>query len=505
MPGRLVHHYLDATALEHPDRVALTDGARRITWADMAAASRRLARALVDRGVSPGDRVLLGMERSVDAVVAMTAVMRAGGAYVPVDGKAPAERWATVAGDSAARLALVDPVTEARAADALPGIPRLALSDADTVRDADPGVEVGPDDPAYVLYTSGSTGQPKGVVISHRNVRAYIDWAVQRFAITADDVILGTAPFHFDMSVFDLYCAQATGATLAVASELLAMFPPKLVEFVESEGVTVWKGVSSLLMYLARARVLAPDRMPSLRYVLFGGESLSTQYLIQWMETYPRLGYCNAFGPTEATGISLYHEVGAVPAGPAEKIPAGRPCEGSTAAWVVDEQLQVLPTGQQGELLLGGDCISSGYLGDAERTAAVFIDGWTDGSELPQRVYRTGDLVVLRDDGVYEFAGRVDDQVKLMGYRIELGEIDHALAAVPGVRAGAAILAEDTAGDRSLVGFYEADATLVPADVLAHLRGLLSSYMLPKRLVQVDALPRSSRGKVDRPALHGLL
>ena len=364
-----------------------------------------------------------------------------------------------------------------------------------------PDAGVGEDDLAYILYTSGSTGRPKGVTITHGNVRAYIDWAVAEFSVTPADVVLSTAPFHFDMSVFDLFVPLAAGARLAVADRSLALFPSRLVEFAEREEATIWKGVSSLLMYMERARVLAPGRLPALRWVLFGGETLPTRTLMRWMEIYPDKAYCNAFGPTEATGISVYHVMRAPPASADARVPIGRPCAGTEAS-VRDGDGREVADGEVGELYLGGPCLSPGYLGDPEGTARAFLTEPAGPGGAPRRLYRTGDIVQRNDRGELEFIGRRDGQVKSMGYRIELGDIEHALRAVDGVADAAVILVEDgPAGLRELVGFFEGSPTVDEGETQRELARRLPSYMAPRRLMRLDRLPRGDRGKVDRAAL----
>jgi len=520
-PG-LVHDYMRDSAARAPGAPALFDGRTALAYGELRDSAARLARLLRDLGVAEKDRVVLVMRRSAETIVAMHGVLEAGATYVPLDVKSPAERWRAVFGDCRPTAVVCDTanagvlgkvlgerigevaVVVVDGDDVVPGARRAAGRSEWNGTPARPvAARIAPDDPAYVLYTSGSTGAPKGVVISHRNIRAYIDWAVDCFEMSGDDVVLGTAPFHFDMSVFDIYATMAATAKLSIASDGQMLFPTKLVEFVETEGVTVWKGVSSLLMYMARAGVLQPDRMPSLRTVLFGGETFAARYLKQWMEAYPDKVYCNAYGPTEATGISLYHVVPAAAADATERVPIGVPCR-DTEAVLLDGEGNAVAPGEVGELCLGGPCLSSGYLGDPEKNARAFIPAWSQGDEPPRRLYRTGDLARLDERGVYLFVGRLDDQVKIMGYRVELGEIEHALLSLEPVRDGAVILAEDEGtGLGELVAFVESDVELDAPSLLSQLGSMLPQYMVPKRIVRLDRLPRGDRGKVDRRALAG--
>jgi non-ribosomal peptide synthetase component F len=303
------------------------------------------------------------------------------------------------------------------------------------------------------------------------------------------------------MSTFDVFTTLRRGATLFIASEALALFPEKLVVFMEQHQVTLWKGISSLLMYLARAGVLRPGRLPALRRVLYGGEALATRWLIHWMEVFPEKVFYNVYGPTEATGISLFHQIETLPKSPQELIPIGFPCS-DTYVYLLGSELELVPDGAIGELFIGGAGLARGYLNAAEKTARAFL---ADPFRPGERIYRSGDLARRRTDGAYEFVGRADHQVKIMGYRIELGEIEHALAALPGVHDVA--VAALPAGDqdlRELVAFIEGELTAEMSAAFEQLKQQLPVYMIPRRLCNVARLPRCERGKVDRMALRSL-
>lgn len=509
-----VHHEIDTWAARTPTQTAVHDGRLALSYAELAARSSRLGQALHCLGVGAQDRVVFSLSRSVHCLTALLGILRAGGVYVPIDAKSPPERARCILCDCAPRAFVCDASTLSLARSlAGAALPVVCLGTTLTDGEANeldqaaidlyPAVslarEAADDDLAYILYTSGSTGQPKGVMIHHRNIRSYIDWAVRRFDITAADRILCTAPFHFDMSTFDVFCTLRRGATLFIATEALALFPEKLVAFMEQHGVTLWKGVSSLLMYLARAGVLRPGRLPALRQVLYGGEALATRWLMQWMEVFPEKLFYNVYGPTEATGISLFHQLEALPAGPQELIPIGRPCD-DTYVYLLGDDLAPVPDGATGELFIGGAGLARGYLNAPEKTDRAFL---SDPFQPGGRVYRTGDLARRRADGTYEFVGRVDHQVKIMGYRIELGEIEHALAALPGVHdVAVAALPAGEQGLRELVAFFEGEPGADTAAAFAGLKEQLPVYMIPRRLLYLARLPRCARGKVDRQALQ---
>lgn len=501
---------LDDWARRTPSRTAVLDGRQSLTYAELAAGSERLANALRQVGVSPGDPVAFCLQRSVRCLTALLGILRAGGVYVPLDPQAPAPRLAGILADCRPTALVCEAATWPLLRQATSGEgPVLSLGERppqadfvgcdqtwiDQVATCGPPVEVGGDDLAYTLYTSGSTGRPKGVMVTHANVHSYIDWAVERFSIGTADRLLGTAPFHFDMSTFDIFCSLRAGATLCLASQTLTLFPEKLVQFMEKEGVTLWKGISSLLMYLARAGVLRPGRLPALCQVLFGGETLPTRWLIEWMRAFPEKEFFNVYGPTETTGISLFHPVEKIPERAEERIPIGLPCS-DTYVYLLDQELQPLPPGEVGELFIGGAGVARGYLHAPEKTASAFL---ADPFQPQKRIYRTGDLARRLSGGDYEFIGRRDGQVKIMGYRIEVGDIEHALLCQPGVRDAAVAVVPAGDGLEELVGFVDGDAE--PAALLSALRLHLPSYMLPRRLLPIGPLPRCGRGKIDRQAL----
>lgn len=508
------HHEIDHWALLTPDKTAVHDGRLALTYGELAAGSNRLGQALCGLGVGAQDRVVFCLSRSVHCLTALLGILRAGAVYVPIDPKSPPERARNILHDCEPRAFICDASTRSLARSVVGAeLPIICLGAAaadagenerdQTWIDGYPAVrplmEVADDDLAYILYTSGSTGQPKGVMILHRNIRSYIDWAVRRFAIDASDRILCSAPFHFDMSTFDVFTTLRRGATLFIATEALALFPEKLVVFMEQHQVTLWKGISSLLMYLARAGVLRPGRLPALRRVLYGGESLATRWLIHWMEVFPDKVFYNVYGPTEATGISLFHQIEALPGSPQELIPIGYPCA-DTYVYLLSHDLDPVPAGEIGELFIGGAGLARGYLNAPEKTARAFLP---DPFRPGERVYRTGDLARRRADGAYEFVGRADHQVKIMGYRIELGEIEHALSALPGVNdVAVAAMAVGDQDLRELVAFIEGELSADTTAAFEQLKQQLPVYMIPRRLCNVARLPRCPRGKVDRQALQ---
>ncbi|MBE0504805.1 MAG: amino acid adenylation domain-containing protein [Desulfuromonadales bacterium] len=511
-----VQHEMDLWAIRTPEKAAVHDGKEVLTYADLATSSNRVGQALHSLGVSAQERVVFCLSRSVHCLTALLGILRAGAVYVPIDPKSPPDRAKGILHDCAPRAFICDATTRPLARRLAGGdIPIVCLGEAtentgefefdqawvDRYPAVSPAQEVADDDLAYILYTSGSTGQPKGVMIHHRNIRSYIDWAVHSFDIAASDRILCTAPFHFDMSTFDIFTTLRSGATLFIAAEALTLFPEKLVTFMEQQQITLWKGISSLLMYLARAGVLRPGRLPALRRVLYGGEALSTRWLMQWMENFPEKAFFNVYGPTEATGISLFHRIEQMPKSPQELIPIGHPCT-DTYVYLLNDDLAPVPDGEIGELFIGGAGLARGYLNSPKKTAQAFL---SDPFRPGGRIYRSGDLARQRTDGTYEFVGRADHQVKIMGYRIELGEIEHALSALPGVHdVAVAVVSTGDLDLRELVAFIEGELNDDTTAAFEQLKQQLPVYMIPRRLCNIARLPRCERGKIDRKALQAM-
>lgn len=516
MASVLVQQYLEHTLSNEPSREAVTDGRVTLSYRELELYSNRLANGLIARGVKRQDRVVFCLQRSVEALVVILGILKADAIYVPLDFKAPLDRLKDILADCSPTMVICDSQNINKVlqlignAGTVPPIIQLVSERSSeggsfgwvsfncqpsNYIDSRPICRNSDQDTAYILYTSGSTGQPKGVMISHQNISSYIDWAVTYFQINEKDRVLGTAPFHFDMSTFDIYCSLKAGCTLCVASDESMFFPKKLVNFVEQEGITLWKGVSSLLMYMAVANVLENNRMPSLKQIIFAGEPFPTKYLLKWMRKYPDKTFYNGYGPTEATGVSLCYRVVQTPSNSQEKIPIGTPRDGmSVYLWTEDNA--PVKAGNIGELCLAGPGLSQGYLHDPLKTSAAFVENG-DGIKK-ERIYKTGDLAVLLPCGNYQFVGRKDRQLKFMGYRIEAGEVEHALMALDGINDAAVVLHESkfNKGKMGIVAFIETSGSLKDLDELNRLKNYLPLYMIPKHFVQLDKIPRCNRGKV---------
>ncbi|MDT0269137.1 amino acid adenylation domain-containing protein [Streptomyces sp. DSM 44915] len=483
---------------ERPSAVAVVSGAEQVSYAELNGRAERLARALTARGVRAETPVLVVLPRGVDAVVAVLAVVKAGGVYVPVSAGLPVERLRFIVADTGARVA----VSEGEGAVGLAAlglvvVPPEASVDADAPV-GEPVADSGPvvaDRLAYVMYTSGSTGTPKGVAVTQRNV---LDLAADRAWLGGShERVLLHSPQSFDASTFETWVPLLAGGRIVIA-------PPGDVDVtvlgraIERHGVTAVFMTTALFHLMAEE---APERLRGLRELWTGGEAVSAAAFARVARVCPGLRLFDVYGPTETTTFATSYPVpGDVElSGP---VPIGGPLD-NTRAYVLDGRLRPVPVGVVGELYLAGTGLARGYWGQPGLTAGRFV-ACPFPADAGRRMYRTGDLVRWRADGRLEFVGRADDQVKLRGFRIELGEIETAVTRLDTIAHARVLIREDQPGDRRLVAYAvpaEAGAGLDTAAVLAALRAQLPDYMVPSAVVPLPELPLTVNGKLDRRAL----
>jgi amino acid adenylation domain-containing protein len=500
-----LHQVFEARAASQPDRIAAGFEGERLTYRELDERSNRLARFLIGAGVRPGDRVGLCLERSPEMVVAVLAVLKAGGAYLPLDLTYPKERLAFAIEDSGLGVLVT---RDGLAAD----LPAHSVREVrlDTDREAierqspeSPAVEVTPGFPAYVIYTSGSTGRPKGVMVTHANASRLFTATGPWFGFGQKDVWTLFHSYAFDFSVWELWGALLYGGRLVVVPYWVSRSPEAFYELVRDERVTVLNQTPSAFRQLlwAEEAVLAGEQPDlALRYVIFGGEALELASLAPWYERHaedrPRL--VNMYGITETTVHVTYRPLSRKDVEEARGSVLGIPIP-DLSLRVLSRDLMPQPIGVAGEIHIGGEGLAMGYLGRPELTAQRFVP---DPFGPPgTRLYRSGDLARYLPDGDLEYLGRIDHQVKIRGFRIELGEIETALAAQPEVREAVVLAREDTPGDRRLVAYLVAETELPAGELRDRLKGVLPEYMVPAAFVTLPALPLTSNGKVDRQAL----
>jgi len=508
--SQLLQERVARTAQSRPNETAVVMGSERLIYAELERRSNQLARLLIDLGVRGGDRVCLMQPKAPVAIVSMLATLKAGAVYVPVDIASPFARVEKIVTAADPRLLLASghasellaqTSVDARlisVAGALEGA-QSTLADADSF-DAEPlPVVTRPGDPAHILFTSGSTGVPKGVVITHAMVDAFLDWALPYFGHRPGDRISGHPPLHFDLSTFDIYGSLSSGAELhLVPGDVL--LPRQLASFIRDARLTQWFSVPSTFAYMARGDAVAEGDFQSLERIIWCGEVLQPAVLGYWMRRVPQCSFTNLYGPTEATIASSYYTVEAVPDDETAAIPIGTPCAGENIR-VLDEALAPVAPGEIGELYIEGAGLSPGYWRDEEKTRAAFVSDPRSG----ERLYRTGDLGRREEQGLLHFVGRADSQIKSRGYRIELGEIETTLTAIAGIAECAVVgVASDSFEGTAICCAWVSrpDADLDRMRLRTSLAEALPAYMLPSRWLQLTELPKNANGKIDRPALR---
>ncbi|MGW7583019.1 amino acid adenylation domain-containing protein [Kitasatospora sp. NPDC054768] len=489
-PGHCLHHLFERAADAHPDRPAVGDPDRTLSYAELDRRANRLAHALRARGAGPGDRIGMLLERTADVLVTVLGVLKTGAAYVPVDLAAPADRAALVFGDTGVALVVTD------RPDRVPDGPwqayDLSAEAADLAArpDTRPPAAGRPGDVAYVIFTSGSTGRPKGVAVAHEHVSRLMADGARHFGFGPQETWTLFHSYAFDWTVWEMWGALLHGARLVVVPYVTSRSPEEFAQLLEEEGVTRLCLTPSALRQLEPVLRRSPRALPALKWIMLGGEALDPAVVQRWFELDPpppaRL--CNLYGITETTVHVTTHDL----AGSAgfERSLIGTPMP-HLSAQVLDDWLRPVPPGAAGELYIGGGSLAHGYWGRPGLTAGRFV---ADPYGPPgARLYRTGDVARRLPGGGLEYIGRADFQVKLRGFRIELGEIENALAAHPDVDACVVTVHEDR-----LAAYVTGRE---PADVRAFLGRSLPPYMVPATFTVLESLPLTVNGKVDRAAL----
>jgi surfactin family lipopeptide synthetase A len=497
--GPLAHEAFEEQARRTPELTALVSGERTVTFAELDRLADRLAARLHRAGVRPETRVALLLHRDVELVVAVLAVLKAGGVYLPLDAGDPAERIAFLLADSAARVVVT---SRAQAASLPSGDTRVLLTEDVDDDDAPPErarwPRPHPDNACYLVYTSGSTGRPKGVVVTHRGLRNYLAWSVDAYRVAAGGGAPLVSPLRFDLSVTTLFCPLLAGRSVVLVRE-----GDELDVLAKSLTGTVRFGLVKLTPAHLESldRVLPREAARADGFLVVGGESLPGSTVAAWRERLPGLRVVNEYGPTETVVGCCSYEVGAH-TDLTGTVPIGRPIA-NTRLYPLDANLMPVVPGAVGELYVGGVGVARGYWNRPGLTAERFVPdpfAATPGA----RMYRTGDLVRMRADGNLECLGRTDTQVKVRGHRVELEEIEAALTRMPAVREAVVLQREDVPGDRRLVAYLTpagADQAPPGVDAGAELRRELPDYMVPQSFVWLGTLPLAKNGKVDRRAL----
>ena len=500
MSDRRLDWLLARSAEASPDAPAVRAGGREVSYRELDEMANQAAAALADAGVKPGDRVGVWLDKSAATVASMQGALRIGAAYVPVDPLSPPVRAAAILSDCAVAAVVTSPEraaslagTEAAAARCLPvahadgGLSFAGAPPSPAPRRTSAGSQ---HDLAYILYTSGSTGRPKGVCISHLNALAFIDWSVALVAAAPTDRFSSHAPFHFDLSVLDLYAAFSVGACVSVVPEAGAYSPKHLVAFLTGERITIWYSVpSALILMMEHGAMLEIQDLP-LRHLLFAGEPFPIRHVRALRERWPALPLHNLYGPTE-TNVCTAYTVGAIEPDRARPVPIGSATCGDRV-WAVTDDGREAAVGEEGELLVSGPTVMLGYWGHPPQG---------------DRPYPTGDLVRRIDEINFDYLGRRDHMLKVRGHRIEAGEVESCLLLHGGVGEAAVVVAGEGLSATLVAFLVQKDAEAKRPSLIAikqHCADRLPRSMIPDQVRWLPALPRTGNGKVDRLELKRL-
>src|SRR5438876_8750377 len=504
LPDCRVHELFEEQVRAHPNAIAAVHGNRQWTYLELNAHANQLARALLVRGLCRESVVAVVTERNLDWMAAVLAIFKAGGAYLPIEPHFPADRIARTLSRAGCRLVLTERGSTTmldQAIDSLSGVQTLfidALYEEAHSGGAYPGVDVAPDQLAYIYFTSGSTGEPKGAMCEHAGMLNHLFAKIDDLGIGEGAVVAQTARQCFDISMWQLLSALlAAGRTLLVEQEVI-LDAKRFVDKIVAARVNVVQVVPSYLEVVLSYLEQHPRGLPDLRYVLVTGEALKKELTQRWFAAKPAIKLVNAYGLTETSDDTNHEVMDRVP--DRERVPLGRPIN-NVSVYIVDEHLALVPLGAPGEIVFSGVCVGRGYINDPERTRQAFM---TDPYREGQRLYRSGDYGRWLPEGKVEYLGRRDHQVKISGFRTEIGEIENTLLRVPGVREDAVVVTERADGSKHLVAFYSGQQPLDANALRERLSASLPKYMVPMAFHWRNRLPLTDNGKIDKKALTAL-
>jgi amino acid adenylation domain-containing protein len=517
----LLHQLLSESAAKYPNKEAIVFRDQRMTYSELERETNKLAHSLSGIGIGRGERVGIHMSRCIHSIVGAFGILKAGATYVPIDPKCPPSRLSYIINKGAINSLLTsrEKLTNMEGAfpessplekilvmngldpgSRLPGSPKLIdwQEIRESAREDTPVTNTIDSDLAYILFTSGSTGNPKGVMISHLNSLTFVNSAHDFFQINMDDRFSNICPLHFDMSVFDLFVAFKAGASVIIVPESIALFPFRLAEFIDKNKISVWNSVPSALSLLANLTNLDNYDFSSLRLILFAGEVFPIKHLRRLQQSIHGARFYNIYGQTEANS-STYYLVEQVPSDDTALLPIGKSFPNFEVFALNEEGKRINELGEKGELYVRASSVALGYLGDVEKTEECFVKNPLE-PDLNERVYKTGDLVQLGSDGNFIFLGRKDHMIKSRGYRIEIGEIETVLRNHPGIMTAVVIpIPDELIGNRiAAVIVPQKKGTIGKEDIVRDCAARLPKYMIPEIMEFRDSLMMTSSGKVDR-------
>ncbi|MGW0818283.1 non-ribosomal peptide synthetase [Streptomyces viridiviolaceus] len=503
LPDARVHELFEQRVRHNPHAVAAVHGNQQWTYRELNARANQLARALLARGLDREGVVAVVMDRNLDWLAAVLAVFKAGGVYLPVEPHLPADRIKAMLARSDCRLVLTELASTGTLQTALASMPAVRTLLTDTAFEeghaaCDLGVAVAPDQLAYIYFTSGSTGEPKGAMCEHAGMLNHLYAKIDDLEITERQVVAQTAPQCFDISLWQLVSALLVGGRTLLVEQEVILDVERFVDKIARGRVSVLQVVPSYLEVVLTYLEQHSRGLPDLRYVSVTGEALKKELAQRWFAAKPHIKLVNAYGLTETSDDTNHEIMDRAPDG--DRVPLGRPVS-NVHLYVVDEHLNPVPLGAPGAIAFAGLCVGRGYVNDPERTRPVYL---RDPHREGRRLYLSGDFGRWLPDGKLEFLGRRDTQVKIRGFRIEIGEIENTLLKVPGVRDSAVVVAERPDRSAHLVAFYSSTQPLDTDVLLDRLGAALPAYMVPAAVHWSDALPLTANSKIDRKALTAL-
>ncbi|MCG2461189.1 amino acid adenylation domain-containing protein [Flavobacteriaceae bacterium F89] len=492
--------YFENTVDLFSGKVALVDANSELTFEKLQIRAKYVAVRIAQKNRIINRPIAIYLPKSNEAIVSFLATLYSGNCYAPLDTKNPISRIKSI-------LQVLDPICIVTNNTYIANIKKCGL-DIDIINldeldlEKTNSIELNYNecidvDPAYIIHTSGSTGVPKGVAISHRSIFDYINWAIDTFNITEMENIGNQAPFIFDNSTLDIYLMMFTGATLYLIPEQHFMFPVNLLEYLETKRINFIFWVPSVLINIANLKLLNSSRIPTVKKVLFAGEVMPTKHLNYWIQNLDKkVLFANLYGPTEITVDCTYHIVDRKYSDD-EVLPIGKPCRNSDVL-ILNNENNIAKIGEHGELCVRGSSLSLGYWNNFERTKSFFTQNPLNKS-YPEKIYRTGDIVYVNKKSEIIYVGRKDFQIKHLGYRIELGEIEHSILSVFN-SINVCVLYDQSKGEIVLI--YESKEEIPNSEFRIKLANVLSKYMIPTRYVKLDQLPTTNSGKIDRVYLN---
>ena len=499
-----LHQLFEKQAQKTPKNIAVYNMEKQYTYEELEKRANQLARHLVELGVSTDHPVGLSFTKHPDMIVAMLAILKAGGGYVPLDPNYPEDRLQYMIEDSEIQVL----IAQSELINSLPKHTcKLVCIDTDwekisNIKSDRLNIELSPNNLAYVIYTSGSTGQAKGVMIEHHSIVNYTLAAADSFGINEQEKVLQFASISFDTAGEEIYPCLATGATLYLADEDMTASAKSFFNACEREKISFVDLPTAFWHQITASIVEDNLELPTnIRSLIIGGERAQPQAVANWLEHEKNVQLINTYGPTECTIVSTYCELTKHNTSREQEVPIGVPVT-NMYAYVLSKQMQPVPIGVTGELYMGGEGLARGYLGQNQLTNEKFVkDPFSQDSS--SRLYKTGDLVRFRRDGLLEYRDRADDQVKVRGFRIELGEVESALLKLNNIEQGIVIVSEAKAGEKQLIAYYvtNGESDISPQNVRSKLKKSLPDYMVPQHIVRLDELPINATGKVNKKAL----